>query len=397
MDRGDYPDRAEPAPRGPFGAYFPEPSRVSEAGPSNPFLYPQWNRPDGFHYEKTRYDGVSDHRVPTHDGMPPRGNRDRKADFGQCRGMDLRFFDDEGKFEPAAIEHCPQGEKLPKIRPIIGPLRGFGFSEAPRLSGPPLTPTPVDVDPGGGGIPSYGPGVYNTMATPLLDRRALKDVQVPDAVPTWDGDGLKAQDWVLSYARSERDVGVALGEGKLIKTHLGAILKDLADLIDKGVIRRNLSYAPVKEGVLREPNRWVNRNVPDHLLHGLTIPENCSVGELSNFMENFIYRGSQVREGVTFGHARQRFFDASVPHDGLIYKTYTEENKSGGLEFTYPTLYLFCQLEHRQKDAVKCHQDHQKWRLLPLDKPPQCGVFEFHGCRACGGTGKCNWGVRGSA
>ena len=74
MDRGYYPDRAKPAPGGPFGGYGPEPSRLSEAGPSNLFLYPQRDRPDGLHYETPRYDGVSDHRVPTHDGMPPREN-----------------------------------------------------------------------------------------------------------------------------------------------------------------------------------------------------------------------------------------------------------------------------------------------------------------------------------
>ena len=74
MDRGCYPDRSEPAPRGPFGGYFPEPSRVSEAGPSNPLMHPQRDSPDGLHYETPRYEGVSDHRVPTHDGMPPRGN-----------------------------------------------------------------------------------------------------------------------------------------------------------------------------------------------------------------------------------------------------------------------------------------------------------------------------------
>ena len=58
MDRGYYSDRAGPAPRGPFGGYFREPSRVSEAGPSNPFSYPQRDRPDGIHYETPRYDGV---------------------------------------------------------------------------------------------------------------------------------------------------------------------------------------------------------------------------------------------------------------------------------------------------------------------------------------------------
>ena len=41
------------------------------------------------------------------------------------------FFGDEGKFEPGAIKHFPQGEKLPKIKPIVGALRGFAFSEAP--------------------------------------------------------------------------------------------------------------------------------------------------------------------------------------------------------------------------------------------------------------------------
>ena len=51
MDRSYYPDGAEPGPRGPFGGYFSEPSRVSEAGPSNPFMYPQPDRPDAFHYE----------------------------------------------------------------------------------------------------------------------------------------------------------------------------------------------------------------------------------------------------------------------------------------------------------------------------------------------------------
>ena len=236
---------------------------MSDAEPSNPFLYPQHDRPDSLCYQTPRYEGVSDNRVPTHDGMPPRGNRDPNANFKHCRGMDLRFFDDEGKFEPGAIEHFPQAKKLPKIKPIIGPLRGLAFSEAPLLSGPPLTPTPVDVYLDGGEIPWYGPGVYNTMATPLLDPRALKNVQVRNVVPTWDGVGVKAQDWALSYARWERDLGVALGEGKLIKTLFGAILKDVADPIDKRVIRSNLSYAQVKEGVLREVNRGVNRNVPE--------------------------------------------------------------------------------------------------------------------------------------
>ena len=43
---------------------------------------------------------------------------------------------------------------------------------------PTLTPTPTDVYPGGGGILWYGPGVYNTMATPLLDPCTLNDVQI---------------------------------------------------------------------------------------------------------------------------------------------------------------------------------------------------------------------------
>ena len=124
--------------------------------------------------------------------------------------------------------------------------------------------------------------------------RALKDAQVRDVVSTWDGDGVKAQDCVLSYARWERVVGDALGEGNLIKMLLGAIPKDVADPIDKRVIRRNLSYAQVKEGVLREVNCRVNRNVPDHVFQGLTVPKNCSVGELSNFMEDLFYWGSQV-------------------------------------------------------------------------------------------------------
>ena len=106
--------------------------------------------------------------------MPPRGNRDPNADFRHCRGIDLSILYYEGKFEPGAIEHFPQGKELSKIKAIMGPLRGFAFSEAPMPSGPPLTPTPMDVYPGGGGIPWYGPGVYNTVATPLLDPRVLK-------------------------------------------------------------------------------------------------------------------------------------------------------------------------------------------------------------------------------
>ena len=121
----------------------------------------------------------------------------------------------------------------------------------------------------------------------------------------------------------------------------------------------------------------MNRNVPDHVFHWLTVPKNCSVGELSNFMEDFIYSGSQVREGVTFGHARQRLLDALVHHDGLIYEIVNEENKSGGLEFTYLTLYLFWQVERRQKNAVKRHQGHQKWRSLPLDKSPNVASLNF--------------------
>ena len=269
--------------------------------------------------------------------------------------MDLTFFDDEGKFEARAIENFSHGDKLPKIKPIMAPPRGFGFSEGATPSGPPLNPTPVDVYPVGGAIPWYGPGVYNTMATPLLDPRALKDVQVRDIVPTSDADRPKAQDWVPSYARLEQDVGVALGEGKLIKTLFGGIPKDVADLINKRVISRNLSYAQIKEGALREVNCLVNRNVPDNVFHGLTVPKNCSVRELSNFIEDFIYWGIRVRGGVTFGHARQTFPDGMVHNDGLIYKIFNEENKSGGLEFTYLTLYPFCEVELRQKDTVKRH------------------------------------------
>ena len=367
MDRGYYPDRAEPAERGPFGEYFSEPSRVSEAGQSNPFMHPQGDWPDGYHYETHRSDGVSDHLVPTHDGMPPRGNRDPNANFRLCRGIDLRFFDDEDEFEPGVIEHFPKGEKMPKIKHSMGPLRGFAFSEAPNAITKPHSRGCISRC---GGIPLNGPGVYNTMATPLLDPCALRDLQVRDVLPPWDGDGVKAQDWVLSYARSERDVGVALGEGKLIKKLLGANPKDVADPIDKRVVRGNLSYAQVKERVLWEVNCRVNRNVPDHVFNGLTVPRNCSVGELSNFMEDFFYWGSHVREGVTFGHARQRFLDDLVHRDGLIYTISNEDNKSGGLEITYPPLYLFCQVELRQRDAVKHNQDHQKWRSLPLDKCP---------------------------
>ena len=86
------------------------------------------------------------------------------------------------------------------------------------------------------------------MATPLLDPRALKDVQVRDVVPTSDGDGVKAQDWVLSCARWERDVGVALGKGKLIKTVFGAIPKDVADPINKRMIPRNSESCPSERG-----------------------------------------------------------------------------------------------------------------------------------------------------
>ena len=157
------------------------------------------------------------------------------------------------------------------------------------------------------------------MATPLLDPRALMDVQVRDLVPTWDGDGVKAQDWVLSYARFERDMGVALGEKNVVKTLLGVIPEEVAEPIHKRVILRNLSYAQVKEGVLREVNRRVDRNVPHHVFNGLTVRKNCSVGELSKFMEDFIYSRSQVRQGDTFGNARQRFLDALVHHEGLIY------------------------------------------------------------------------------
>ena len=59
----------------------------------------------------------------------------------------------------------------------------------------------------------------------------------------------------------------------------------------------------MEERVLREVNRRVNRIVADHVFHGLTVLQNCSVGELSNLMEDYIYWGSQVREGVTFGEA----------------------------------------------------------------------------------------------
>ena len=205
-------------------------------------------------------------------------------------------------------------------------------------SGPSLTPTPVDVYPGGGGIPWYGPGMYSTMAPPLLDPRALMDAQVRDVVPPWDGDGVKAQDWVLSYARWERDVGVMLGEGKLIKTLLGAIPKDVTDPMGKRVIRRNLTYAQVKEGGLWEVKRRVNRNVPDNVFHGLTVPKNCLVVQFSNFMEDFIYWGSQVREGVTFRQAAGGRFGGYVPEPSRVSKAglsnpllYPQQNRPDGL------------------------------------------------------------------
>ena len=131
MDRGYYPDRGEWAPRGPFGGYFFKPLQVSDAAPSNPFIPPQRNRPDGFHHETHRSDGVSDHRVSTHDGMPPTRNRDPNADFRHCRGIGLRIFYDKGKFKSGAIEDFPKGEQLPKVKPTMGPLPGFALSEAP--------------------------------------------------------------------------------------------------------------------------------------------------------------------------------------------------------------------------------------------------------------------------
>ena len=159
MDRGYYPDTAEPAPRGHFGAYFPVPSQESGAGPSNPFMHPQRDQPDGLHYGTNRYDGVSEHGVPIHDAMPPRGNRDPNANFRHCWGIDLSFYDDEGKFEPGAIKHFPEGGNLPKIGPSMGPLRVFAFSQAPTPAMPSLNSSPPDVYPGGGGIPWYDPGV----------------------------------------------------------------------------------------------------------------------------------------------------------------------------------------------------------------------------------------------
>ena len=51
----------------------------------HPFMHPQLVRPDDFLYETHRSSGVSDHRVPTNDGMPPRGNQDPNADFRDCR------------------------------------------------------------------------------------------------------------------------------------------------------------------------------------------------------------------------------------------------------------------------------------------------------------------------
>ena len=75
MDRGYYPEEAEPARRGPFRGYVTEPPRVPETGPNNPFMRPQRDWHGGPHYETHGCDGIgSDHRVPTHDGMPPRGN-----------------------------------------------------------------------------------------------------------------------------------------------------------------------------------------------------------------------------------------------------------------------------------------------------------------------------------
>ena len=84
--------------------------------------------------------------------MPPRGNRDPNANFRHCRGIDLRFVDDEGKLEPGAIEHFTKGERLPKIKLSMGPLRGYAFSETPTPPMPSLNPTPVDVYPAGDGI-----------------------------------------------------------------------------------------------------------------------------------------------------------------------------------------------------------------------------------------------------
>ena len=107
-------------------------------------------------------------------------------------GEPISFFFSRVSLNPGQLNISPSAKNCPETKPIMGPLRGFAFSEAPTPSGPPLSPVPVDVNRRRGGIPWYGPGVYNTMATPLLDYHALKDVQVWDVVPTWDGDGMKA-------------------------------------------------------------------------------------------------------------------------------------------------------------------------------------------------------------
>ena len=104
MDRGYYPDRAEPAPRGPFGGYFPEPSGESETGPSNPFLHPQR---DGLMVSLMRRRDTMESQTIGYQLMMACHRGEPHCRFQALSGIDLRFFDDEGKFEPGAIEHFP--------------------------------------------------------------------------------------------------------------------------------------------------------------------------------------------------------------------------------------------------------------------------------------------------
>ena len=105
-------------------------------------------------------------------------------------------------------------------------LIGLAFSEVPEPRMPSgVPPYKQDHAYGPGVVPWYGPGVYNTMATPYVDPRALADMQKRDAIPVWNGSGETAQHWLLSYTRWEQNTGVALGDHRLTQAILGSIPK----------------------------------------------------------------------------------------------------------------------------------------------------------------------------
>ena len=291
----------------------------------------------------------------THTGSsPPHANP--QGDWRHCKGLDVRFFDDDLFFNPFSPLDFKDETQLPKVKPTGIPSFGAAFAEVrPREEDEGTT----DVkDSFHQGIP--GPGLYGTSATPYLDPKSLTETQALMTVPHWDGKGEAGVEWKESYLVWDNDVGRALGDAVRRRVLRAAIPKDLANSFGKRIDRRRRGYAALEKLVFDEVDRRANPDVISDKWKALELPAKPTALDAAGFMDDWLYYGSQVKGGVTHQGARDQFLDALGPRqENFIYKLYLEERRKGK-EHNYLEIFQVLMTELMARDAAHNKQDH--WR-----------------------------------